>query len=108
MQDREYSDISGFDFYVSSTALQYAMNVSVYLSPTPAFLNGSACVTNYSMVSTGATPNTLACANPIANARYVTVVRPVYTGAEQLHIYELQILRSGEAVPVAQRAAWML
>lgn len=93
--DREYSDIYAFDYYLESTQVAYGKNISIYLSPTTSFLNGSVCAANLTLTSVGATPNRINCTNTIANARYVTVVKYTFAGSDYLHCNELQILRSG-------------
>ena len=95
--DREYDDIYGFAYYVDGTQAAGARNISIYLSPTTSFFNGSVCVANATFTRTGTTPNLANCTNggTIANAAYVTVVKYTFAGSDQLHCSELQILRSG-------------
>lgn len=91
------SDIYGMAYYVDSSFTAAAKNISIYLSPTTSFFNGSVCVANTTFVATGTTPNRVNCTTTIANALYVTVVKYTFSGSDQLHCNELQILRSGEA-----------
>lgn len=101
------SDIYGFTYYVDSTLTAGARNISIYLSPTTSFFNGTVCVANTSLASSGTTPNRINCTNTIANARYVTIVKYTFTGSAYLHCSELQILRSGEDSGSGVAVAWL-
>lgn len=47
---------------------------------------------NATLTNVERVPNVIICANPISNARYVTVVRQ---GPGPVYMYEMEILRSG-------------
>ena len=92
-----------FHFYTWSGWAAYSNNISIWVSPTEVWANGSLCVSNFSPSSTnvGVVPSVIPCAKPISNTRYVTVAKPLADGAngvnQYLYIWELQVLRSGEA-----------
>lgn len=77
-----------------------AKNLFVYLSPTPYYLNGIVCASNATFLNTGTTPNLINCTQTISNANYVTVAKQLFTGSDALWVYELQVLRAGELIPL--------
>ena len=93
--------VYAFRFYTWSQWAAFSNNISIWVSPTEVWTNGSLCVSNFSPAATNLVHNFIPCAKPISNTRYVTVTKPLADGAngvsQYLYIWELQILRAGEA-----------
>ena len=96
------NDIVGLQIYIASGASPVdntanSRNLTIYISPTTVYRNGSLCVANYTTTRTDAVPNNVTCAVTLSNAKFVTIERFISSGAPMLSLYEVQILRSGEA-----------
>lgn len=94
-------DIFGLDIYVSGlttpvNGVLNSRNLSIYISPTSVYRNGSLCVSNYNATNSAAVANRILCGFTLANARYVTIERFITAAAPTLSLYEVQILRSGK------------
>lgn len=81
-------------YFTSGGWTSYYSNISVYVTPSAAFLNVAPCVAKWKPISTGTTPNTIYCANTMLNARWVTFYRPNTALYFQLSLMEMQVLRS--------------
>lgn len=85
MLDAVYEDIYGVAYYVDASYVAHAKNISIYLSTGPNFMpSGVVCVANLTFANTGTAPNLANCTNTIANARYVTVIKYIFSGSDQL------------------------
>lgn len=96
------NDIVSLQIYIASGASPVdntanSRNLTIYISPTTVYRNGSLCVANYTTSRTDAVPNNVTCAVTLSNAKFVTIERFISSGAPSLSLYEVQILRSGEA-----------
>jgi hypothetical protein len=86
----------------STSYAPFSRNISVWVSPTEVWTNGSLCVSNFSPAPSVSTvvPSFIPCANPISNTRYVTVTKPLANNVDGvsvfLFIWELQVLRAGK------------
>lgn len=105
--------VYAFRFYTWSSWAVYSNNISIWVSPTEVWTNGSLCVSNFSPSSTAVNlvHSFIPCAKPISNTLYVTVTKPLADGAkgvnQYLHIWELQVLRAGRMrIPHTHCTAW--
>lgn len=93
------SDIVGLNVYFSSSSTwkASATNISLYISATPVWRNGTLCADNFTPTQFDFSANFIACPG-ISNAQYITLQRwftDRFNGF--LALTELEILRSGAA-----------
>lgn len=93
--------------------IRYTRNITIWVSPTDVWTNGTQCVDNWAPPPTyaGKEDIKIVCANPIANTRFVTIQKPITDKipslngwTEHLYMFEMQILRAGELLACMQGA----
>lgn len=95
--DSAYSDISGIDIWFHPTSnLPNQRNLSIWLSNTRAYNSKYAynCVSSFSPSVFAPARTRINCTQTLNATRYVTVWRPLFSGAALIYINEMRIVRS--------------
>lgn len=91
---------SAVDVWVSQNQVDYASNISIWLSPGPwpySDSYGIACATNWKPSKFSPSKDTANCTQTLSNTQYVTVHKlfDVPSGSYYLQLWEIAVVRAG-------------